>query len=308
MKSIKSLFVLLLVLCIGISLGCDKKLGKIKVLVPSGAPLIAVGDLLDHKAFDFTISNGADLLSASLVQDEYDFIVAPLNLGAKLYLEGKSDYKLAAILTTNNTYLVSKNKLDSINDLANVNILGYGQNSTPDILLKAALEKNSVTVSGINYQTSVADVMSLFMTSSEGSEYSLLAEPQLTKVKEKMGNSVNVLDIAEEYGDNAIFPQACLFVKSNLLVDYDDYLDLIEDNVEYLNRRPAKYAEKIENKNELFTSLTKATLEKALPNCNITYLEGEDYWYIVEDYIDMLNKYAPKLLGGKTVDRNFYYD
>ena len=35
-----------------------KDLEKIKVLLPSGAPLIAVGDLLDNEAFDFTIVAG----------------------------------------------------------------------------------------------------------------------------------------------------------------------------------------------------------------------------------------------------------
>ena len=306
MKNIKNLLIIMLTLIASLFIGCKKDLEKIKVLLPSGAPLIAVGDLLDNEAFDFTIANGADLLSASLITNEYDFIIAPLNLGAKLHIAGKSNYKLAAVITTNNTYIVSKVKLDSISDLAEKNILAYGQNSTPDILLKAALEKNQVQTSGIEYQTSVADVMSLFMTNAENAEYSLLAEPQLTKVKQKFPE-VNVLNIASEYGKNTVFPQACLFVNKNSEKEYQDYLELIEDNVKYLNKKPSKYAEKIENKNELFTSLTKEVLAEALPNCNITYLLAKDNKDIVEDYMELLNKYAPKLLGGQTVNEEFYY-
>ena len=211
MKKIKNFLIIVLTLVVSLFIGCKKDLEKIKVLLPSGAPLIAVGDLLDNEAFDFTIANGADVLSASLITNDYDIIIAPLNLGAKLYVAGNSNYKLAAVLTTNNTYLVSKEPLTSITDLSGKQILGYGQNSTPDILLKAALEKNSVTTGGIQYQTSVADVMSLFMTGAEEAQYSLLAEPQLTKIKQKFPN-VNVLNIADQYGENTVFPQACLFV------------------------------------------------------------------------------------------------
>ena len=306
MKSIKNLLIIMLTLVVSLFIGCKKDLEKIKVLLPSGAPLIAVGDLLDNEAFDFTIANGADVLSASLIKNDYDIIIAPLNLGAKLYVAGNSNYKLAAVLTTNNTYLVSKEALNSINDLSGKQILGYGQNSTPDILLKAALEKNSVTTGGIQYQTSVADVMSLFMTGAEEAKYSLLAEPQLTKVKQKFSN-VNVLNIADQYGENTVFPQACLFVNKNSEKDYKDYLEIIEENAEFLNSKPSEYAEKIENKNELFTSLTKEVLAEALPNCNIDYLVAKDNKKIVEDYIELLNKYAPKLLGGQTVNEDFYY-
>lgn len=306
MKKIKNLLIIVLTLIAALFIGCKKDLEKIKVLLPSGAPLIAVGDLLDNEAFDFTIANGADLLSASLITNDFDIIIAPLNLGAKLHIAGKSNYKLAAVLTTNNTYVISNEELKSITDLKGKQILGYGQNSTPDILLKAALEKNSVVAGGIQYQTSVADVMSLFMTGSEEAKYSLLAEPQLTKVRQKFPN-VNVLNIATEYGENTIFPQACLFVNKNNEKDYTDYLELIEKNVRYLNVEPEEYAEKIENKNELFTSLTKEVLAESLPNCNINYLVAKDNKKIIEDYITLLNKYAPKLLGGQTVNEEFYY-
>lgn len=306
MKSFKNLLIIMLTLIASLFIGCKKELEKIKVLLPSGAPLIAVGDLLDNEAFDFTIANGADLLSASLITNDFDMIIAPLNLGAKLHIAGKSNYKMAAVITTNNTYVISNEKLDTINDLKDKNILGYGQNSTPDILLKAGLEKNNVIVAGIQYQTSVADVMSLFMTGSEDAKYSLLAEPQLTKVKQKFPN-VNVLNIAEEYGENAIFPQACLFVNKNSEKDYEDYLELIEENVKYLNNKPTEYANRIESKNELFSSLTKEVLAIALPNCNINYITAKDNKDIVNDYITLLNIYAPKLLGGQTVNDEFYY-
>ena len=115
MKKIISIFVLLLISLLLFS--CEKKDEKTyKVIMPSGTPLIAFGNLLDDNNFDIEVVNGSDPLQAAFIGGEYDIIVAPFNLGAKLYLAEKSSYLLEAIITTNNTYLISKEKYDAIDD------------------------------------------------------------------------------------------------------------------------------------------------------------------------------------------------
>ncbi len=310
MKKIKLLFMLLIIAMGMLVIGCDKEqdqeeLETIKVLVPGGAPLIAFGNLLDNKAFKFDLAQSADALSAGLLNTEYDMIVAPLNLGAKLSISGKTSYKLEAIITTNNTYLVSKNEINSVKDLAGLNILAYGKNATPDIIFKSALEKNNVTVGNIAYQASVGDVLSLFMANSSEATYSLLAEPQVTIIKEKNPN-VYVLDMVKEIEEGKVFPQACLYIKENSNVT-EKHLELMKQNINKLNNNPKEYTESVLNKHTYFKGIGSEVLEKALPNCNIVYLKAKENKEIVNEYIVLLNKYAPNLLGGKTIDEGFYY-
>ena len=259
---------------------------------------------LDAFGFDIQIAQGADVLNTALISNDYDMIIAPLNLGAKLYLAGKSNYILDSVITTNNTYLVSKNPISSTNDLAGLNLLAYGQNSTPDIILRAALTKHNVTAN-IGYKGNVGDVLNLFMGGSDEATYSLLAEPQVTIVKKNNPN-VYVLDMAKEVEVGKVFPQACLYVKADTKDKYNEHLKLIEENIKYLNENPSEYAAKVEDKHQYFTTMTKEVLTAALPNCNILYLKGNSNKNAVEDYIALLNTYAPALLGGKTVDEGFY--
>lgn len=302
MKKITKLVALILmaILFIGFT-GCkEKNLEKVTVVLPSGAPLMAIGDLLDNEAFEFTVVNGADPLSAALISGEYDMVIAPLNLGAKLYTTGKTSYKLDSIITSNNTYIVSRNEF-TVEDLNGKNILAYGKNSTPDIVLKAALESKGLT-SNISYQTSVADAMSLFLAGDEASEFTLTAEPQATMIKNKVAG-VTVIDLLSVF-DGKVFPQACLYVKADK--DYSDHLKLIEKNIKALNNKPADYAKSVVSKHTYFETLGEAVLTEALPKCNIVYLKAKDNKTAVNDYVNYLNQYANAVLGGKTVDDGFY--
>lgn len=300
-KIIKLLVVILLLGVVIISGGCKKDLEKIKVLLPSGAPLMAIGDLLDSEEFEFTVVNGADPLSAALISGEYDMVIAPLNLGAKLYTAGKTSYKLDSIITSNNTYLISREDF-KVEDLNEKTILGYGKNSTPDIVLKVVLAQKGINAQ-IEYQTSVADVMSLFLANESSSKYSLSAEPQVTLIKNKV-KDITVIDLVNVFGEGQIFPQACLYVKADK--DYSDYLKLIEKNIKSLNSKPEKYAESIISKHTYFETLGKDVLAESLPKCNIVYLKASQNKEAVNNYVDYLNTYANPILGGKTVDDGFY--
>ena len=311
MKEIKKFIaiILLFVMSLGLVACGDNKeqdepkdLEKIKVVLPSGAPLMAIGDLLDNAAFDFTVVNGADPLSAALISGEYDMVIAPLNLGAKLYTLGKTAYKLDSIITSNNTYLVSRSSF-TLAELNGKTILPYGQNSTPDIVLKVALESKGINAQLADYKASVAEVMQLFLANDASAEYALSAEPQVTLIKSKV-QGVTVLDLVSVFEEGKIFPQACLYVKGDK--DYSGHLNLIEENIKKLNIKPEEYANSVLNKHTYFEGLGVEVLKTSLPKCNIVYLKASQNKEAVNNYIEYLNNYAPAILGGKNVDDSFY--
>lgn len=282
------------------------QLEKIKVLLPNGAPLMAIGGLLDSEAFDFEVVNGADPLSAALLGNDYDMIIAPLNLGAKLSTAGKTKYKIDSLITVNNTYIVSKEKLESAEDLKDITVLAYGQNSTPDIVLKASNKKFGLNMK-LNYEASVNDVMSKLVAGSSDSQYSLMAYPQVTKIQNALGkDNINVLDVVSLFGDDIVFPQACLYVNSEKDKDYSAHLKLIEENIKLANEKPEDYARVIADKNPFFVGLGETVIAESLPHTNIVYLKAKDNKKAVNDYVDYLNEYVPNLLQGKTLSDDFY--
>lgn len=298
----KKLCCLLFVVILGLVLvGCEKKEEKTyKVIMPSGTPLIAFGNLLDDDRFDFEIVNGSDPLQAALMSSDYDIIVAPFNLGAKLYLAEKSVYLLEAIITTNNTYLISKENYASISELKDKTVLAYGAGSMPFVGVKALSDRNELSLQITALNSGVADVSASFLAQKEKYDLYMMAEPNLTILKNQ--SELFVIDVSKEL--NTTLVQACIFINPNSKVS-DSILKAIKDNINYLNDKPAEYASKILEKNEFFKKLGETNLKDAIPNCNIVYKKASENKDIIESTYELLNKYVPNLLNGNKPNDSF---
>ena len=302
MKIKRLLSVLFLIVLAFAFFGCEKKDEKTyKVILPSGTPLIAFGNLLDDANFDVEIVNGSDPLQAAFVGGEYDIIVAPFNLGAKLYLANKSKYLLEAIITTNNTYLISKSEFKSLNDIKDKKVLAYGAGSMPFVGVKALSDDFSLNLDITALNSGVGDVAASFLAQKEDYDLYMMAEPNLTILKDK--TELFYFDVAKEL--NKTLVQACIFVNPESNVS-ETVLNKIQNNIKYLNDKPEKYAKEVLNKNEFFTKLGEDNLKKAIPNCNIVYKRAIDNKDIVSSTYELLNKYVPNLLNGSTPDEGFF--
>ena len=297
----KFISVIVIMLCCFILFGCEKKDDKkYKVIIPSGTPLIAFGNLLDDENFDVEVVNGSDPLQAAFVGGEYDIIVAPFNLGAKLYMAGKSTYRLESIITTNNTYLISKVKYDSLDMIKDKTVLAYGAGSMPFVGVKALSDNKELNLQITQLNSGVADVAASFLAQKETYDLYMMAEPNLTILKTK--GDLYVIDVAKEL--NATLVQACIFVNPESNVS-NTVLKKIKDNINSLNNKPEDYAKSVLNKNDFFKNLGEENLANAIPNCNIVYKKASENKDIVNSTYELLNKYVPNLLNGNTPNEEF---
>ena len=178
MKKVLKLLIIILLSVLIIS--CEKsEKEKVKMIAPVGTPLLATYKVGIESNIEITYVNGQDPLLAAFKEGVYDLIIAPINLGAKLYVNNISTYKLDAIITTNNTYLVSKENKEA----SDAKVCAFGNGSAPALALNIFLQKNGYT-SDINYKSSVSDVTSLFLSENDDNDYYMTCEPELTKLKE----------------------------------------------------------------------------------------------------------------------------
>lgn len=298
MKKVLKLLIIILLSVLIIS--CEKsEKEKVKMIAPVGTPLLATYKVGMESNIEITYVNGQDPLLAAFKEGVYDLIIAPINLGAKLYVNNISTYKLDAIITTNNTYLVSKEN----KKVSDAKVCAFGNGSAPALALNIFLQKNGYT-SDVNYKSSVSDVTSLFLSENDDNDYYMTSEPELTKLKEKYIGNINVIEIANQIKEEMpIIIQACLFVKNGSL--YDE-IKIIKDNIEYLNQNPEEYAKKIAKEHAYLQGLTEETIKNSIPRSNIVYLKGIDYKDEINKYFEVLNKYQSAVLGGKEIDEAFY--
>lgn len=289
-----------MIFVLAVAISCTKE-EKVKVLLPGGTPLLAVGGILDDKRFEFTVVNGQDPLLAGFKEGKHDIIIAPLNLGAKLYIANISSYKLDSIITSNNTYLVSTKEINGIKDIEGKKVLAYGNGSTPSLVLNSAISLNNISAN-IEYRNSVSDVMGELLSGKNEFEYFLSDEPNISKVKASSETKYYTYDLSTAV-EASIVIHASLFVNDK--VD-SSTLNVIKENINKMNSKPEEYSNSIVNKNEYFKNLGVEVIKMAIPNANITYKKASESIDEINEYYNLLNKYLPNVLNGKVPEQTFY--
>lgn len=204
----------------------------VKILCPTGAPALAMlgAEGLENVTIEYV--EGSDVLTAELAKEdgEYDIIVAPTNLGAKIYPQSQT-YQMEAVLTWGNLYLVGTQGTD----LSTASIGAFGENAVPGLVF------NAVEPEGLNvtWYPAVAEANQALLTGQV--DVALLAQPAaaaaIAKGKESGKEFVVLQDLQALWqqktnGDADGYPQASLFVKQGNKEKVDRVLDAVDEFID----------------------------------------------------------------------------
>lgn len=201
----------------------------VTMVVPMGATALSMLGLYGDENVRIDTVDGSDTLAAEFSKkDGYDAIVAPINLGAKLISNGKSEYVLDRVVTWGNLYIVGTDE----SALTSQGVFAaFGEGAVPQKVLTSSMDVSSITPT-ITYFNSVNDVQAQLLTGK--ASVGMLAEPAATatiaKAKEN-GIELNILkDLQVSYkeankADTTGYPQAALFVKKGKEDILSSYLE-----------------------------------------------------------------------------------
>ena len=83
-----------------------------------------------------------------------------------------------------------------------------------------------------------------------------------------------------------------------------NFLEEYGTSITYINENTAEAAQLVEKNN-----ITKAAVaEKAIPKCNITFIEGAEMKTKVEGFLKVLFDMKPEAVGGTMPGDDFYYE
>lgn len=286
-----------------IATGCKQnKEVSLSMIVPSGTPLFGISTYLaDNSGLDYEITNGGEALTSEFVANKKDIIIAPINVGANMYSKVQN-YVLFETYVWGNLYAVSSHEITSFSDLDGKEIAIFGENQTPDIVMKVLSEANNITYT--KYLTnSVEDSTSLF---NQGKvEYFIAAEPSLSKLK--LNKDLYIIDLQEEWKkitQNASYPQAGIFVKKSKVEELKDELIEMKESIMHLSDDVEKTVDNA-LKLEVFSKLGKEALTLALPNCHFGIEENQKE--AIEFYFNKLTELnLEKTFGGSLPGEEFY--
>jgi NitT/TauT family transport system substrate-binding protein len=222
----------LLLLFLMLISGCTvKEETQLNILVPMGAPSIAVIPVLKEDIHSVNLVSGSDPLQAALISPspEYDIIIAPVNLGASLISKNSSQYRLWGVVTWGNLYIVGENE----EVLKEEGMLAlFGENAVPQKIFDSVKSKMDLRLTPA-YYPSVNDAQAQLLTQKVRA--AMLAQPlaaaTIAKAKEsgkELKIIANLQTLWKDSTGTENYPQAAIFVLES---SYEKSKAAIEDQI-----------------------------------------------------------------------------
>lgn len=261
--------------------------------------------------YTFSVETDASNINAALIQGTVDIAALPTNAASVLYNKTEGGVKVLALNTLGVLYVVENgNSVNSLADLEGKTVYCPAQN--PEFIFRAICEKSGVA--NVTIDTSYAQpaaLMNAVATSEEGM-IAVLPEPVLSVAMNKNPSLRVALDLTAEWtaimGSNSLV-QGCIVVRTAFLEEHPaevaKFLEEYKASIEFLNENVAEAAGLVV---ELGIYAGAAPIaEKAIPKCNITYMDGADMEAALSAFLATLFEIAPASVGGTLPTNDFYY-
>ncbi len=275
----------------------------VKVSAPNGAPALSLATLAAKNPENYTFV-AAETISAEFAGNKADFIIAPINAGAKLYKMGKSTYKLAAVVTWGNLYFASQKKNFKLKDIKKSELTLFGENTINSSIALAALEKNKITPKSVNYLAGAANTQALLLSDLDA--IVLTAEPALTAAKMKNPKIVSYAlnDLYKKSTGFDGFAQAGLFVRAETVEKNPQAVEaFIAQAEESCKKCSANLPEVVSAAVELKILPNAKIAETAIPNCAIRFMSAKE----AKSQVETAANIDIKQYGGALPADDFYF-
>ena len=284
---------------------------------PTGLSMAKLMDDSESKKTDGTYNislvSSPDEIVSEVTGGKVDVAAAPTNLAATLYNKTNGKVQIAAVTTLGVLYVLTNGEnISGIKDLKGKTVYLTGKGATPEYAFDYILEQNGLTVGKdvkTVYETEHAGLAAKMISGSV--KIAVLPEPFATQVLMKNKNVKRALNITGEWnktaGGKSVLSMGCLIVNRKFAQDNKDafgrFLGEYKASAEYANSnadRTAKLSAK-------YGIMPEAVAKKAIPNCGIVYMDGNEMKGKIPEFLKVLYMANPKSVGGKLPDDNFYY-
>ena len=255
----------------------------------------------------------ADQITGAIVSGECAIAALPTNAAANLYKKSEGKIQLLAINTLGVLYLLDNGEgVTDFESLKGKTIYLPGAGSNPEFITAALLEANGLTSDDVTLDTTTypsPDALSTAVTAGEA-KLAVLPEPKVTVVCSGNADVKVAMNFTTEwekvYGENTL-AQGCLVVNTAFAkahpAEVAKFLDDYKASVEYI----AAGSDEAINAIVEAGILPKAPVaKKALPNCNICFIEGADMKAAISVFYEKLHASNPKSIAA-IPDDAFYF-
>lgn len=271
------------------------------------------GEAANH--YEFKMAAAADELLPSMISGDLDIVLVPANVASVLYNKTQGGVTVIDINTLGVLYMVSGDtSIQSMEDLKGKTIYLTGKGTTPDYVLQYLLTENGLTTDDVTleYKSEATEVAAVL--AEDTTAVGVLPQPFVTAACAQNENLSVVLDLTKEW--SAVQGEGGSSLVTGVTVVRNAFLQengAAVDKFLEEHKASAAYAnENVEEAAELVAAagiIEKAQVAvKAMPKCNITYIDGEDMKTALSGYLEVLYGQDPASVGGSLPGDDFYYN
>ena len=288
----------------------------VNVYALKGPTGIGMVGLMDDEDYSFTLAGAPDEIVAAIASGSADIAACPTNLAATLYKKTNGGVQILALNTLGVLHIVTSDAaIDSIDDLAGRTVYATGQASVPEYVIRYILEANGLTDSVELVFVAEHSELATMMAAGKV-DIGILPEPHVTSVLMQNADMRAALDVTVLFEDAArangsedmVLSMGCVIVRKDFAQEHPEqvaaFMADYEASVTMVNADPAAASELV----QAHGVMPKAAVAKrAIPNCHIVFVAGEEMRAQVEPLYEVLFAANPAAIGGAMPDDAFYY-
>ena len=270
------------------------------------------------QAYNITMTGANDEIVAALSKGEADVAAIATNLASTLYNKTEGGISVLAVNTLGVLSIlapagVSAEEVASIGDLKGKTIYSPGQGANPEYILRYVLSGNGIDPDAdvtIQFVGEGSELLSVWQNDPEA----LIMAPQPVATALLMQNegASKLFDMTDEWdtvsGGESRLMMGCVVARKAFL----------EENPEAVKTFLTEYQASIEKAQsdvegtaalcESYGLIPKAAIaQKAIPQCGLTFVSGEEMKEQLGGYLQVMFDAAPKSVGGALPGDDFYY-
>lgn len=272
------------------------------------------GNVADND-YSFDIYASADEVTPLIAKEEVDIAAVPANLASVLYNKTEGGVRVIAINTLGVLYIVEQgDTVNSVAGLAGKTIYASGKGSTPEYGLAYILDKNGLVIGEdvqVEWASEHSEALAQLMADPNG--VAMLPQPFVTTAQMQNDQIRVALDLTEEWdavqtGDEQSSMITGVAIVRSAFADenpeaVDAFLGHYGESVDYVNDNVADAAKLVGD----YDIVTAEVAEKALPECNIVCITGDEMKDKLSGYLQVLADQNPEAVGGTLPGDDFYY-
>lgn len=286
----------------------------VRVASMKGPTSIGLADLMGQEGtpYEFQIYGTADEVNQKVISGDVDIALVPANVSSILYAKTDGKVQCIDINTLSVLCLIDRTgTVTELTDLAGKTVYMTGKGTTPQYTMEYLLDQAGVADQvTLEYGSEPSEALAQLQQHEDAC--ALLPQPYATVALSKVEGAQLAFNLGDEWTryapEGSQLVTGVTIVRGEFMSDHPSavtaFLEAQKASVEAVNSDPEAAAKIVAEKGIIDN---EAVVAKAIPECGIVCMTGDEMQEALHGYLSVLFDMDPSSVGGSMPEDDFYW-